>query len=42
LVVSRRTVEKHVEHIYGKLGVGSRAAAAARAYSTARRAIHLT
>jgi DNA-binding NarL/FixJ family response regulator len=28
LVVSRRTAEHHVQHIYGKLGVSTRAAAA--------------
>jgi len=33
LVVSRRTVSTHVEHIFEKLGVASRAAAASRAAS---------
>ena len=28
LVVSRRTAEHHVQHIYGKIGVSTRAAAA--------------
>jgi DNA-binding NarL/FixJ family response regulator len=27
LVVTAKTVSNHVEHIYGKLGIGSRAAA---------------
>ena len=33
LVISRKTVEHHVEHIFHKLGVTSRAAAAAHAVS---------
>ena len=32
LVVSRHTVARHVEHIYAKLGVSNRTAAAAYAY----------
>jgi DNA-binding CsgD family transcriptional regulator len=31
LAVSPRTVQKHLEHVYDRLGVRSRAAAAARA-----------
>jgi DNA-binding NarL/FixJ family response regulator len=32
LVVSQRTVDRHVSNIFGKLGVSSRAAATAYAY----------
>jgi DNA-binding CsgD family transcriptional regulator len=35
LVISPRTVKKHLEHIAGKLGTTNRAAAAARAHATA-------
>ena len=33
LFISERTVERHVSNIFGKLNVGSRAAATARAYT---------
>jgi DNA-binding NarL/FixJ family response regulator len=36
LGISTRTVHKHLERIYAKLGVRTRTAAAARAYETAR------
>jgi DNA-binding NarL/FixJ family response regulator len=32
LVLSQRTVDRHVSNIFAKLGVNSRAAATARAY----------
>jgi DNA-binding NarL/FixJ family response regulator len=32
LVISERTVDRHVSNIFGKLGVSSRAAATAAAY----------
>jgi DNA-binding NarL/FixJ family response regulator len=35
LELSSRTVKKHLEHIYSRLGVGSRAAAVARVYGAA-------
>jgi DNA-binding CsgD family transcriptional regulator len=35
LELSTRTVQKHLEHIYQKLGVESRTAAAAKAYEIA-------
>ena len=35
LGISARTVHKHLEHIYTKLGVGSRSAATAFAYERA-------
>jgi DNA-binding CsgD family transcriptional regulator len=35
LEVSPRTVQKHLEHIYQKIGVESRTAAAAKAYEMA-------
>jgi DNA-binding NarL/FixJ family response regulator len=36
LEVSPRTIAKHLEHIYGKLGVSSRAAAVSRMMMPAR------
>jgi DNA-binding NarL/FixJ family response regulator len=36
LVVSRRTVEKHLENVYCKLGVDNRTAAVAAAFSPER------
>jgi DNA-binding CsgD family transcriptional regulator len=35
LALSARTVQKHLEHIYRKLGVETRTAAAAKAYEIA-------
>lgn len=35
LELSARTVKKHLEHIYSRLGVGSRAAAVARVFGAA-------
>ena len=35
LELSPRTVQKHLEHIYRKIGVESRTAAAAKAYEIA-------
>jgi DNA-binding CsgD family transcriptional regulator len=37
LTLSRRTVEKHLEHIYSKLGVETRMAAAALVWTAASR-----
>jgi DNA-binding CsgD family transcriptional regulator len=37
LWISPATVKKHLENVYVKLGVGSRAAAASRAQADARR-----
>jgi len=34
--ISERTVEKHLSHVYARLGVETRTAAAARAHSAAR------
>lgn len=38
LALSERTIAKHLEHIYGKLGVGNRTAAVARARDASTRA----
>ena len=40
LDLSARTVKKHLEHIYSRLGVGSRAAAVARVFGAALAAHH--
>jgi DNA-binding CsgD family transcriptional regulator len=42
LELSARTVQKHLEHIYQKMGVESRTAAAARAYEIASKATKQT